>query len=110
MTYTVLVAPAAKRELKKLTRQVRKRVMKALAELATTPRPVGVEKLSQDPRFWRHRAGDYRFIYAVDDKQSLVQILVVRHRKDAYRDIDKLDARLVADTIAPLLLGRSGPQ
>jgi len=33
---------------------------------------------------WRVRVGDYRIIYAIDDTQLIVEIRVIRHRKDAY--------------------------
>jgi mRNA interferase RelE/StbE len=33
---------------------------------------------------WRVRVGDYRIIYVIDDTQSIVEIRVIRHRKDAY--------------------------
>jgi len=34
---------------------------------------------------WRIRVGDYRIIYDVDDDQRLVVILMVMHRREAYR-------------------------
>lgn len=104
-TYDIRLAPAAARQLKKLTPQLREKVFKCLEGLSTNPRPNGVEKLSQDPRFWRVRAGDYRIVYWIDDESKVVITLIVRHRKDAYRDIDKLDPYVVAKTIGPLLTG-----
>ena len=34
---------------------------------------------------WRIRVGDYRIIYDIDDDERLVVILVVTHRREAYR-------------------------
>jgi mRNA-degrading endonuclease RelE of RelBE toxin-antitoxin system len=34
--------------------------------------------------------GEYRVIYAVDDASRTVIVAGVRHRKDAYRDLDRL--------------------
>ncbi|MCK5719368.1 MAG: type II toxin-antitoxin system RelE/ParE family toxin [Thiomargarita sp.] len=31
------------------------------------------------------RVGDYRIIYSVDEEKKLIDIIAVRHRKDAYR-------------------------
>jgi mRNA interferase RelE/StbE len=70
---------------------VREKVVKALVALSGNPRPHGVEKLSRDPRLWRVRCGKYRIIYWINDEAGIVVALIVRHRKDAYRDIDKLD-------------------
>jgi mRNA interferase RelE/StbE len=100
-----LVTPAFKREFKKLDKKTQKRVITCLDGMVIDPRPPNVEKLSQDPRFWRVRIGSYRMIYAIDDDQNVVIACLVRHRRDAYRDIDKLDARLVAETLKPLLGG-----
>jgi len=108
--YSVFVAPAFKREFKKLGQKVQRKIIKKLEGLAVDPRPAGVEKLSQDPRFWRVRVGDYRIIYAIDDKKSVVVACLVRHRRDAYRDIENLDARLVMETLKPLLAGLAQAQ
>jgi mRNA interferase RelE/StbE len=35
--------------------------------------------------FYRIRVGNYRVIYAVDQKERIIVIHYVRHRKDAYR-------------------------
>jgi mRNA interferase RelE/StbE len=34
---------------------------------------------------WRIRIGDYRVLYAIDDDAKLVDIVAIRHRRDAYR-------------------------
>ncbi len=34
---------------------------------------------------WRIRVGGYRVIYEIDDKQRIVTILVIGHRRDVYR-------------------------
>jgi mRNA interferase RelE/StbE len=88
---------------------VREKVVKALVALSGNPRPHGVEKLSQDPRLWRVRCGEYRIIYWINDEAGILVAPIVRHRKDAYRDIDKLDPALVVHT--PLRSGcRSRPE
>lgn len=103
--YSVRVAPAAKREIKKLTTDAQIKIVKCLEKLGVNPRPPGVEKLSENPKFLRMRVGDYRVIYHIEDHTEVLVVVVVRHRKDAYRDLDKLDMRLVAARIAPLLTG-----
>jgi len=34
---------------------------------------------------WRIRVGDYRIIYEIDESKSLVIILRIKHRREAYR-------------------------
>ena len=92
--HTVVVGPRAKREIKKLAKQDQRRIIRKMEALANDPRPHGVEKLSQSPRFWRIRVGDYRIIYAIEPDKEIVVILIIRHRRDAYRDVATLEAAL----------------
>ena len=34
---------------------------------------------------FRYRVGDWRVIYRISDAQTLVDVVAVRHRRDAYR-------------------------
>jgi mRNA interferase RelE/StbE len=102
-TYEIRIAPAAIRQLRKLPSSVQSRVISCFESLSENPRPPGVEKLSQYPRFWRVRCGEYRIVYCIDDKTRIVVALIVRHRKDAYRDLDKLDPAVIAKSLTPLL-------
>jgi len=34
---------------------------------------------------FRYRIGDYRVIYSVDESNKIVEILSIKHRKDAYK-------------------------
>ena len=36
---------------------------------------------------WKYRIGDYRIIYAIEDKRLVVFVLRIRHRKDVYHGI-----------------------
>jgi mRNA interferase RelE/StbE len=104
-TYDIQIAPAAERQLKKLERPVQKKVVECLESLSTHPRPKGVEKLSQHPKILRVRVCDYRIIYTIDDKKSIVIMLLVRHRRDAYRDLAKLDPATLARALGPMISG-----
>jgi mRNA interferase RelE/StbE len=101
--YTVRLGAAAASEIKKLDRSAQTKLIECLERLAADPRPRGVEKLSHDPRFWRLRNGHYRAVYYINDDEHAVFVLVVRHRKDAYRNLGMLDKRLVAATLAPFI-------
>jgi mRNA interferase RelE/StbE len=52
---------------------------------ASTPRPSGCHKLKGAENLWRIRVGDYRLLYAINDREKVIDIVAVRHRKDAYR-------------------------
>jgi len=83
--YAVTFARSARRELESLEGAVVERVFVRIEDLARNPRPRECLKLRGRQGFWRLRVGDYRVIYTIDDDQGLVDIVAVRHRRDAYR-------------------------
>jgi mRNA interferase RelE/StbE len=82
--YRIDIAPAARRQLKKFSAPVRRQCWERIRSLAQEPRPDGCEKLAGVDQ-WRVRVGRYRIIYAVFDKQLVVLVAKVAHRKEAYR-------------------------
>jgi mRNA interferase RelE/StbE len=83
--YRVELRPAALRELRKLEPTIRRRIGAAIDHLAKTPRPVGVEKLQGQENRYRVLVGEYRIVYAVEDRVLLVLVIRVGHRRDVYR-------------------------
>ena len=83
--YEVLLERAVERALKRLSLPDFTRILIALKELASNPRPPGCKKLVGGERDWRVRVGDYRVLYEIDDVEKAVRILNVKHRRDAYR-------------------------
>jgi len=84
--YSVRLKTSAAKEIDALpTRADRQRVVSRIAELALDPRPVGSEKLPGHEDRYRIRQGDYRIVYAVDDRERSVVVFKVGHRKDVYR-------------------------
>jgi mRNA interferase RelE/StbE len=84
VTYEITVLRTAVKSVERLPKEVQDRVVDAIAELAEMPRPAGAKKLVARDAL-RIRVGDYRSIYEVDDEMKTVQVVVVSHRKDAYR-------------------------
>jgi mRNA interferase RelE/StbE len=78
--YAVELAPGADRTLRKLDKYVARRLVAAMMNLATDPRPAGVKALAGHPGVLRLRVGDYRVVYRVEDKRLLVLVLHVGHR------------------------------
>ena len=85
MSYTVQLAPAAKRQLRKLDRSIQDRVVRRLEKLEKDPRPPGVEKMEGDESTYRIRMGEYRIVYEIRDKVLVVLVLKVGHRREVYR-------------------------
>jgi mRNA interferase RelE/StbE len=83
--YSVTFARSARNELERLPSSVGRRVLEHIEHLTKAPRPAGVIKLQGNKNLWRIRVGDYRVIYSIDDDARIVDISVIRHRRDAYR-------------------------
>ena len=84
MTYAVAILRSAQKQLAKIDRQGRDRIVSGIRGLANDPRPPGSKKLSGRPA-WRIRIGAYRVIYEVLDEQLLVLVVAVGHRREVYR-------------------------
>ncbi len=82
--YKVEVRRRAQRALDKLPKSDFQAIIEAVKNLAQTPRPRGIEKV-KSTGLWRIRQGDYRIIYAIDDKKHLVSVVRVGHRREVYR-------------------------
>lgn len=65
MTYTVTIAPAALRQLRKLEASARRRVQAVIDLLAIDPRPPAARQLVGGGGEWRVRTGDYRIVYEI---------------------------------------------
>ena len=83
--YTVVFARSARKELQNLDPQVARRILKAIETLVAYPRPSGVVKLEGASDLWRVRVGEWRVVYHISDRDRLVDVIAVRHRRDAYR-------------------------
>jgi mRNA interferase RelE/StbE len=67
-----------------LSKTQRDRAIAAVRSLINEPRPNGVKKIKGYDETYRIRFGDYRVIYKVQDKELIILLLSVSHRKDAY--------------------------
>lgn len=83
--YTVTVLPAAKRDLRKIEdRQARARIEGAILLLGANPRPPGCIRLTGRPG-WRVTIGDHRIIYTINDRELIVAVVKIGHRRDVYK-------------------------
>lgn len=84
MTYLVEFTTAAARQLGKLDRPVRLRLITAIEGLADDPRPAGATELVGEQTAWRIRVGDYRVIYDVLDEALFVTVVRAGHCRKVY--------------------------
>ena len=83
--HEVYIGQSAERDLKALSEENFLRIVPHLKALRSNPRPKGSKKLSGSKNDWRIRIGSFRVLYEVDDKEKVVRIMRVRHRREAYR-------------------------
>lgn len=84
--YNIELRRQAQRALDKLPKSDFQAVIEAIKDLAQTPRPRGIEKV-KSTGLWRIRQGDYRIIYAIDNKEHLVTVVRVGHRREIYKTL-----------------------
>jgi mRNA interferase RelE/StbE len=87
MACRIEISPAAARQLKKIDRRVLLQIAEKIDSLAEDARPRGCEKLGGYEDMYRVRVGDYRIIYAVEDKLVLVAVLKVGNRAEVYERV-----------------------
>ena len=85
MTYAIEWRPSARKDVRRLDPQVRRRVIEAIEALADDPRPAGSVTLTGSPGWRRIRIGGYRVIYDVNDRALVVLVLRVGSRGEVYR-------------------------
>jgi mRNA interferase RelE/StbE len=82
--YSVTITARAERELKRLDRPTKNRIVTATLSLSSNPRPNGCLKVKSEEGVWRIRVGDWRIGYLIDDASSEVTIIRVGHRREFY--------------------------
>jgi mRNA interferase RelE/StbE len=84
--YKVLIKPSAAREIEAVDQKKdRQRIVAGIRSLADDPRPLGCQKLGGEDDRYRIRVGRYRVVYSIGDRELLVFVVRVGHRKDVYR-------------------------
>ena len=84
-TYEVKFATSAAKEFRSLPLELKRRIGAVIDRLSQDPRPPGVRKLVGHERLYRIRVGQYRVVYEVDDKEQLIRVTRIRHRREVYR-------------------------
>ena len=83
--YRIEIAPSALRELERMEKAPRGRIVRAINSLAADARPANGKKLKGTADRWRIRVGDYRVVYDIQDDVLLVLVVKIGHRRDVYR-------------------------
>ena len=82
--YSISFVRSARKELEALPNPILRRILTKIETLAKNPRPAGCKKLKGARELWRVRVGEYRVVYSVFDREVRIEIITVRHRRQAY--------------------------
>ncbi len=85
VSYKIKFKKSAEKELQKIPKNTLLKITNVIQQLASNPRPQGVKKLKTFANNYRIRVGKYRVLYTIEDDFLIIEIIRVRHRKDAYR-------------------------
>ena len=80
MTWTVIVARAARKELVKFPDRDQKKIAAALLEMSEDPFCGDIRKLEGMKNRWRRRVGQYRIFFAVDSTERVVSVSAILRR------------------------------
>ncbi len=87
MKYKVIFTEKAQKQLKKLDRQTSALIIGWLEkniENCENPRGHGKGLVENKSGQWRYRVGNYRVICEIQDKEIIVLVLEVGHRREIY--------------------------
>ena len=84
--FRITITHRAEKDLKKLDRNAKNRIVKMIVSLADEPRPLGCSKILSEKGVWRIRIGDYRVLYFADAKTKQIVVGVIGHRREVYRN------------------------
>ena len=83
-SYKIVIKRSAAKEIERIPKSFRIKIVSRIQELSKDPRPSGVKKLSGEEKY-RIRQGDYRILYRIEDAIVTVTVVKVGNRKDVYR-------------------------
>ena len=83
--YKVFYLDSVEKDFEKLDKPAIKRILDKIENyLAKDPKGLGKMLSGQFKGFWRYRVGDFRVIYKVAEKEILILVARVGHRKNIY--------------------------
>ena len=82
--HEISIIPSARKDLDDLDKKGFIQIKNKIISLASNPRPSGSLKLTAEEGY-RIRSGNYRILYRIDDKNRMIYIYRIKHRKESYR-------------------------
>jgi len=86
--YKIKIADTAADFIRKQTRKNQRQIMNKISSLAQDPCSKG-SPIKSKTEFFKIRSGNFRIAYTVKERQVLILIVRVGHRKDFYRYFER---------------------
>ncbi len=83
--YNVVFSKSAEKDIERLPANAVEKIIPVIISLEEDPRPPACKKLKGYTDLWRIRIGNYRVIYAIEDKILVVDVREVGDRKNIYK-------------------------
>ena len=84
MVFKVLIEKKARRQIEKLTEDVKARIIEALKELEKGfSARLDIKKLKGTKNHYRIRVGDYRILFVLDS--DITYVYDISHRRNVYK-------------------------
>ena len=77
----------ARKFILRQSKDVQRRLERAISKLEVSPYPAGYKKLSGYPNLYRLREGNWRIIYLVEDDQLVILVVKIASRGEVYRNL-----------------------
>jgi mRNA interferase RelE/StbE len=89
MTWKIEFIPEADKDLRSIDRSAVRRILRFLYDRIRpldNPRKIGEAlKGPEGEKYWKYRVGDYRIICQIKDREIIILVVKVGHRKEIYR-------------------------
>lgn len=87
MAWTLDYDASARRQLRKIPKNIGERILGALERIAAdeNPRAQGIAMAGRYAGYWRYRVGDYRVIARINDRLLVILVVEIGHRREVYR-------------------------
>lgn len=82
--HEISIIPSTRKDLDDLDKKGFIQIKNKIISLASNPRPSGSLKLTAEEGY-RIRSGNYRILYRIDDKNNIIYVYRIKHRKESYR-------------------------
>jgi mRNA interferase RelE/StbE len=83
-SFKILIKESAAKEIKRIEKKDRIRIIAKIQSLANDPHPPGSKKLSGQEKY-RIRQGNYRILYQIIRDELIIHVVKVGHRSKVYK-------------------------